>query len=146
MDGFTTLQFASDFYPPAVLCDVPRYPCPAGASFADNPARICIQPYSLDRPELVHTPFHFRYAGADGEYGFDVQFPDDPNPAAFKTELIGGMQHLRDSKFWRAAEENLAPKHLHASGYHACDADKAYANDPHRCYCASAALPERLSK
>jgi hypothetical protein len=94
----------------------------------------------------VHTPFHFRYAGADGEYGFDVQFPDDPNPAAFKTELIGGMQHLRDSKFWRAAEQNLAPKHLHASGYHACDADKAYANDPHRCYCASAALPERLSK
>src|SRR5271170_943973 len=43
IDGMTTIQFSSDFYPPAVLCNVPLYPCPAGASFAENPTKICIQ-------------------------------------------------------------------------------------------------------
>jgi len=146
IDGMTTIQFSSDFYPPAVLCNVPLYPCPAGASFAENPTKICIQPNSLDRRELLHTKFHFRYAGGDGEHGFDVEFPDDPNPAAFKTQLIGRMQLLRDSEFWRTAEQNLKPKHLHASGYIECNADKAYANDPHICYCASAEVLNRLSK
>jgi hypothetical protein len=122
IEGLTTIQFSGDFYPPAVLCDVPRYPCPAGASFAENPAKICIQPYSLDRRE----------------HGFDVEFPNDPNPAAFKTQIIERMRLLRDNEFWRAAEQNLKPKHLHASGYTECAADRAYANDPHICYCASA--------
>jgi hypothetical protein len=92
----------------------------------------------LDWRELLHTKFHFRYAGGDGEHGFDAEFPNDQNPAAFKAQLIERMRLLRDSTFWGTAEQNLKPKHLHASGYNECNADRAYANDLHICYCASA--------
>jgi len=115
----TSVHFTSDFYPPALL------------NVSDNNTNICIQPHELNSVGLAEKGFFLFILG------INIQYPQDPAPSAFKTQITNKIPMLRDYAFWLQSERNIMPEHLQADGYKPCHLNEKKDGDlgAQECYC-----------